>query len=82
MREEIIFWQRAQHILDSHDYPTVAQCRQDIAPISQDYLDQGVLKKLKWDVNWYKINPDFYQKKTKTQMIEDEKEDDLMDLKA
>lgn len=27
MREEIIFWQRAQFILDNHDYPSVAQCR-------------------------------------------------------
>lgn len=34
MREEIIFWQRAQHILDSHDYPSVEQCRREIAPIS------------------------------------------------
>lgn len=34
MREEIIFWQRAQHILDNHDYPSVAQCRSEIAPIN------------------------------------------------
>lgn len=39
MREEIIFWQRAQFILDNHDYPSVAQCRSDIAPINQDFLD-------------------------------------------
>lgn len=61
MREEIIFWQRAQQILDNHDYPTVAQCRQDIAPISQDFMEEMENKELKWDINWYKITPDTYR---------------------
>lgn len=61
MYSEIKNWKKAAFILDKHEKPDIETSRKMISnAITDQYIQESQAKKLKWNIDQYKIDPNSF----------------------